>query len=108
MFLFCSNSPTVEQQDIFLSAPKLERQSSATVDLGSGQTIAIPLHTKKVVLLKRGQVYPKEPEPVTIENHGDIETTARRTAIGLEPLEGLLDEFPDSIKETIASVIGSE
>jgi hypothetical protein len=91
-----------------MAAPKLERQKSVNVDLGSGQTIGIPLETKKVVLLRRGQIYPKPLEPEIVEVHDGVETTARRTAIGMEPLENLLDEFPDSIRETIASVIGSE
>lgn len=88
-----------------LSQPKLERVTSATVDLGGGESVQFPLHTKKVVLLKKGQVYPIAPEPVTVQTHGDIETTATRTVIGMESLEGLLDEFPEQIKETIAKLL---
>ena len=91
-----------------MAAPKLERQKSVQVDLGSGQTIEIPLQTKKVTLLKRGQVYPKAPEAKTTVVHEGIETTATRTVIGMEPLENLLDEFPDSIRETIVAVMDSE
>ena len=87
------------------SQPKLERVNSATVDVGSGESVQFPLGTKKVVLLKKGQVYPASPEPVTVEKHGDIETIATRTVIGMEPLEGLLDEFPDGIRETIAKLL---
>ena len=108
-FYSSSNSlSNQESEESFLTAPVLERQTSAEVRLGSGETIGIPLNTKKVHIFKKGQVYPKALEPEIVEKHGDIETTARRTVIGLEPLEGLLDEFPDSIKETIVSVIGSE
>lgn len=91
-----------------MAAPKLERQKSALVDLGSGEKIGIQLETKKVVLLKKGQVYPQPLAAEITESHEGVETTARRTAIGMEPLEFLLDEFPDSIKETIVAVIGSE
>jgi hypothetical protein len=91
-----------------MAAPKLERQKSVFVDLGSDQKIGIQLETKKVVLLKKGQVYPQPLATETTETHDGIETTAHRTAIGMEPLEFLLDEFPDSIKETIVGVIGSD
>lgn len=76
-----------------------------TVDVGSGESVTFPLGTKKVTLLKKGQVYPTPLKPVIVENHGDIETTATRTVIGMEPLEGLLDEFPDEIRETIVKLL---
>ena len=91
-----------------MAQPKLERQKSAEVDLGSGEKIHFPLNTKKVTILKKGQIYPTPLPAVNVENHGDIETTARRTAIGMEPLEYILDEFPDAIKETIVKVLDSE
>jgi hypothetical protein len=76
-----------------------------SVDVGSGESVQFPLGTKKVVILKKGQVYPAAPNPVTVERHGDIETVATRTVIGMEPLEGLLDEFPDEIRETIVKLL---
>jgi hypothetical protein len=89
----------------FPPPPKLTRERSCTVELGENVGLQFPLGTKKVVLLKKGQIYPKALAPVTTEQHGDIETTATRTVIGMEPLEGLLDEFPDSIRETIIKVL---
>lgn len=91
-----------------LSQPKLERVKSVAVEVGSGESVTFPLGTKKVVLLKKGQVYPSPPEPVTVEKHGDIETIATRTVIGMEPLENLLDEFPDEIRETIVKLLDKE
>jgi hypothetical protein len=81
------------------------RTNSAFVDLGSDQKVEIPLLTKKVVLLKKGQIYPVPLPAVTVENHGELETTATRTALGMEPLEGLLDEFPEEIKQTIIKLL---
>lgn len=93
------------------SAPKLERQTSASIDLGNGVGLSYPLNTKKVTLLKRGQVYPAAlPGSITevhemADGKESLETTATRTVIGMEPLEFLLDEFPDGIRETIAKLI---
>ena len=88
-----------------LAQPKLQRTVSASVSVVGGESVCFPLNTKKVVLLKKGQVYPVPLPPTTVEQHGDIETVATRTAIGMEPLEGLLDEFPDEIKETIIKLL---
>jgi hypothetical protein len=90
------------------SAPepvKLERARSVTVDLGENVGISFPLNTKKVVLLKKGQIYPEAPKPVTVERHGDLETVGTRTPMHYEPLDGLLDEFPYAIKETLEKLL---
>lgn len=104
----CINCATAEWCK---NPPKLERQTSASIDLGSGVGLSYPLNTKKVTLLKRGQVYPVAlPGSVTeihelADGKESMETTATRTAIGMEPLEFLLDEFPDGIRETIVKII---
>ena len=71
------------------------------VRLGEGVGLSFPLNTKKVVLLKKGQLYPVPLPPIVVENHDGCETIATRTTIGMEPLDGLLDEFPDAIKNVV-------
>ena len=105
IFSSAINGLSSEEEAQLQSQPKLERTKSAIVELGSGESINIPLHTKKIHLLKKGQVYPKTPEPVTHAVSDGVETTARRTPIGMESLEGLLEEFPDGIKDTISKLL---
>lgn len=50
---------------------------------------------------RTGYVYPTTPSPRTVVQIDEIESVAERLPIRYELLESLLDEFPDSIRETI-------
>lgn len=109
-FLFILHNASELLQEKLPVQPVLTRgvSSSVQVDLGSGVGISFPAQSKKVILLKRGQIYPEALPTSTTVDHGEITTTAVRTAIGMESLEDLLEEFPDSIKQTITELLDSK
>lgn len=98
----------LKEEKLLTEAPKLTRQTSGVshvVDLGSGVTIDIPVQTKSVRMTHSRHPLPKPLASQIIEEKEGVTVTVSRTVIGLEPLESLLDEFPDLIKETISKVL---
>lgn len=96
----------------FPTAPTLTRTSSlepVEVDLGSGVKIGVYPNSAKVLLSKTpAKDLPQAlPAEFTCTQDG-VSIKVQRTPMQYELLEGLMDEFPDSIKETISRVIEKE
>ena len=51
-------------------------------------------------------VYPKAPSPRSVTEVDGVEIVVTRVPMQYEPLEGLLDELPDFIRETICKTWG--
>lgn len=88
-------------------------QTSSTdrveVNLGSGVKIGVYPNSAKVLLSKiPAKDLPKAlPAEFTCTADG-VSIKVQRTPMQYELLEGLMDEFPDSIKETISRAIEKE
>ena len=75
------------------------------VDLGSGVKIAVDKTPKKAYIYNNKGTFPNAlPEKTEFESDG-IKMTAHRTAVYMEHLADIVDEFPDSIKETISRLL---
>lgn len=73
--------------------------NSASVNLGSGTYLNIPLHTVPVALYgkkkPKGKNYPEAPPPVTISEVDGVEIKVERLPIRYEKLEDIFDELPE-------------
>lgn len=75
------------------------------MDLGSGVKIAIDKTPRTVYLTNKNINFPSAlPEKTEFEADG-VKMTAHRTAVCMENIEDIMDEFPDSIKETISRLL---
>jgi len=83
-------------------APELRRTSSADVCLGSDTYIHVSEAPGRVYVKSKVHPLPTPLPDKTESTTGDVHTTATRTTVSMVPLESLLDEFPDSIAETIS------
>ena len=83
-------------------APELRRTTSADVCLGSDTFIRVERAPGRAHMYNRSHPMPT-PLPDKMEATTDgVHTTATRSTVSMVPLSSILDEFPDSIAETIS------
>ena len=97
----CQTCPEDTEND--MKPPKLERQMSrfdricerslhTEVDVGSGIKVPVRLNPQEVYLLKQSGRFPNALEPEMKFESDGVFVTAKRTPIGLDRLENLIDD----------------
>lgn len=101
--IFSQNTKTVPDVSTLPDrAPQLRRSTSTEVHLGSDTYIHVSEAPGRVYVKSKTHPLPTPLPEKMEETTGDVHTTATRTTVSMVPLELLLDEFPDSIAETIS------
>lgn len=88
LIFYLIRSPTVEESKL----PDLRGPFSSPPPLVRTKTVAHPM--------------PQALEPMIEYKEGDVTIKVTRTPTHHQPVEDILDDLPDSIKEIVSSVLG--